>query len=246
MAARLCGIGVGPGDPELLTLKGLQRLRATPVIAYPAPETGESFARSIVAGWLDGWQREIAIRFPMRPGPTPSAAYCRGAEAIAAELDAGRDVALLCQGDPLFYGSFIGLFARLADRYPVEIVPGVSSLNACAAAAAAPLLTGDATLTVLPATLAEGPLEARLAAAEIAAILKLGRHLDKVRRVLQRLGRLAGAVCIEHASLTDQQVRPLAAVDTTPYLSIALVRLPPAGAARRVPRLAGTGKQGAP
>jgi precorrin-2/cobalt-factor-2 C20-methyltransferase len=221
---RLYGIGVGPGDPELLTLKGLRLLRAAAVVAYSAPEQGDSFARAIVAAWLDRGQREIAIRFPMRPGPPPAEIYDSAAQTIAAELDAGNDVALLCQGDPLFYGSFIGVFTRLAARYPIEIVPGVSSLTACAAAAATPLVMREETLAVIPATLDEADLTRRLAAAEIAAIVKLGRHLAKVKRVLERLGRLSGAVCVEHASLPYQRVRPLAQVDEAPYFSMALVR----------------------
>jgi precorrin-2/cobalt-factor-2 C20-methyltransferase len=221
---RLYGIGVGPGDPELVTLKAVRLLRAAPVIAYPAPVSGPSFTRSIVADWLGDHQREIAIRFPMRPGPPPIEVYDHAAAAIAAELDAGADVAVLCQGDPLFYGSFCGLLARLADRYRVEIVPGVSSLAACAAAAAIPLAMRDETLTVVPATLAEATLATRLAATEVAAIVKLGRHLEKVKRVLRRLGTLDNAIYVEHASLPDALVRPLAEVDRAPYFSMAVVR----------------------
>jgi precorrin-2/cobalt-factor-2 C20-methyltransferase len=220
---RLYGIGVGPGDPELLTLKGLRLLRAAAVIAYPAPEHGDSFARAIVARWLDRGQREIAIRFPMLPGPPASDIYDAAAQAITAELDAGWDVALLCQGDPLFYGSFIGVLTRLPDRATIEIAPGVSSLTACAAAAAWPLVTGQETLTVIPATLAEAELTNRLAAAEIAAILKLGRHLPKVRRILSNLDLLAGAIYIEHASLPDQRICRLAEVSVAPYFSMVLV-----------------------
>jgi precorrin-2/cobalt-factor-2 C20-methyltransferase len=221
---RLYGIGVGPGDPELVTLKALRLLRAAAVVAYPAPEHGASFARAIVAEWLDRGQREIAIPFPMRPGPPPAEIYDSAAASIAAELDAGNDVALLCQGDPLFYGSFIGVLARLAYHYPVDIVPGVSSLTACAAAAGIPLVTRDEPLAVLPATLAEAELERRLAAAAAVAIVKLGRHLGKIRRVLDRLGRLADAVYVEHASLPDQRVCLLADVETAPYFSMVLVR----------------------
>lgn len=220
---RLFGIGVGPGDPELLTLKALRLLRAAAVVAYPAPESGESFARAIVAQWLDRRQREIAIRFPMRPGLPPAEIYDGAAGAIAAELDAGNDVAVLCQGDPLFYGSFIGVLGRLADRYPVEIVPGVSSLTACAAAARAPLVTRDETLVVIPATLAEPELERRFAAADAAAIVKLGRHLGKVQRVLEGLGRLAGARYVEHASLSGQRACALDEIRKAPYFSMALV-----------------------
>jgi precorrin-2/cobalt-factor-2 C20-methyltransferase len=224
-SGRIYGLGVGPGDPELLTLKALRLLRQVPVIAYPAPEQGESFARSIVAGWIAGHQREIAIRFPMRPGPPPASIYDAAAAELALELECGHDVALLCQGDPLFYGSAINLFSRLAGRYRVEIVPGVSSLTACAAAAAVPLVSRDDTLTVLPATLDETQMLTRLREAETAMIVKIGRHLAKVRRVLSRLDRLDGAVYVEHATLPTQRVIPLARAnsETAPYFSITLV-----------------------
>src|SRR5947209_3748247 len=163
---QLYALGVGPGDPELLTLKALRLLRAAPVVAYPAPEHGDSFARSIVAAWIGAHQREIAIRVPMRPGPPPVEIYNDAATELAAELEDGRDVALLCQGDPLFYGSFIHLFSRLAGRHHIEIVPGVSSLTACAAAAAIPLVSRDDTLAVIPATLDEDQIAARIAASE--------------------------------------------------------------------------------
>jgi precorrin-2/cobalt-factor-2 C20-methyltransferase len=224
-SGRLYGLGVGPGDPELLTLKALRLLRAVPVVAYPAPENGDSFARSIVAAWIEGHQREIAIRFPMRPGPLPVEIYDGAAAELAAELDDGRDVALLCQGDPLFYGSFINVFTRLAGRYPIEIVPGVSSLTAAAAAAAIPLVSRDDTLAVIPATLEEDQIAGRLAASDTAAIVKLGRHLRKVHRVLNRLGLLDSAVYVEHATLPTQHIALLSAIesDEAPYFSMVLM-----------------------
>ncbi len=224
-SGRLYGLGVGPGDPELLTLKALRLLRAVPVVAYPAPEHGDSFARSIVAAWIGGRQREIAIRFPMRPGPPPRAVYDGATAMLAAELDAGHDVALLCQGDPLFYGSFVNVFTRLVGRYRIEIVPGVSSVTACAAAAAIPLVSRDDTLAVIPATLGEDQIAARIAASNSVAIVKLGRHVAKVRRVLERLGLLDGAVYIEHATLPTQRVVPFTCItpDLAPYFSMVLV-----------------------
>jgi precorrin-2/cobalt-factor-2 C20-methyltransferase len=222
---RLYGLGVGPGDPELLTLKALRLVRAVPVVAYPAPENGDSFARSIVAAWIEGHQREIAIRVPMRPGPPPVEIYDRAAAELAAELEDGRDVALLCQGDPLFYGSFINVFTRLAGRHQVEIVPGVSSLTACAAAAAIPLVSRDDTLAVIPATLDEDQIVARLAGSASVAIVKLGRHVAKMRRVLDRLGLLDVAVYVEHATLPTQRISPFACInlDMAPYFSMVLV-----------------------
>jgi precorrin-2/cobalt-factor-2 C20-methyltransferase len=224
-SGRLYGLGVGPGDPELLTLKALRLLKEVPVVAYPAPERGDSFARAIVAAWIEGHQREIAIRFPMRPGPPPIAIYDAAVAALAAELDRGHDVALLCQGDPFFYGSFINVFTRLAGRYRIEIVPGVSSLTACAGAAAFPLVSRDQSLAVIPATLDEVELARRLGEADVAAIVKLGRNVAKVRRVLDRLGLIDGAIYIEHATLADQRVAPLACIapGEAPYFSMALV-----------------------
>lgn len=223
---RLYGLGVGPGDPELLTLKALRLLRQASVVAYPATEDGASFARSIVAAWIGDHQREIAIRFPMRPGQPPLSIYNAAAAALAAELDAGHDVALLCQGDPFLYGSFINVFTRVAGRYRIDIVPGVSSLTACAAVAALPLVSRDETLAVIPATLDEEQIASRLAAADTAAIVKLGRHVAKVRSVLDRLGLLDGAVYIERATLANQRIAPLACVksDEAAYFSIAFVR----------------------
>ena len=222
---RLYGLGIGPGDPELVTLKAVRLLRRVPVIAYPAPKHGASFARSIVASWIEAHQREIAIRFPMRPGPPPAAIYDRAATALAVELDHGCDVALLCQGDPLFYGSFIGVFTRLAGRYRIETVAGVSSLTACAAAAALPLVSGDGALSVIPATLRAEQIAARLVAADIAVIVKLGRHLEKVRRMLDRLGLLDSAIYVAHATLPSQRVAPLASIkpEDAVYFSMALV-----------------------
>src|SRR5579859_2338063 len=187
MPGTVWGLGVGPGDPELITVKALRLVQAAPVVAYPAQ-------RGIVRQWLDRGQDEIVIEVPMETAPEPAqAAYDRAADRIAQELDAGRDVAVLCQGDPFFYGSFMYLFARLGERAPVEIVPGVSSLTACAAAARWPLAARDDALIVLPASLADDELERRIAAADSVALIKLGRHFARVRDVLGRLGLAAHA-----------------------------------------------------
>jgi precorrin-2/cobalt-factor-2 C20-methyltransferase len=221
----LYGLGLGPGDPELVTLKALRLLRAAEIVAYPAPKGGQSFARSIAAGWLRPEQREIAIDFPMRPGPSPTEIYDNAAAAIAAQLDQSRNVAFLCQGDPLFYGSFAAILTRLAPHYRVEIVPGVSSLSACAAAAATPLVQRDETVTVIPATLSADDLARRLAHCDAAAIIKLGRHAEKVRGVLAQLGRLESALYIERASQERERVARFAEIDPAgvPYFAMALL-----------------------
>ena len=220
------GLGIGPGDPELITVKALRLLQAAPVVAYPAPLGGDSFARAIVESWLDRGQQEIVIEVPMETAPEPAqAAYDRAADRIARELAGGRDVAVLCQGDPFFYGSFMYLFGRLAGRFRVEIVPGVSSLTASAASLQAPLAARNDVLAVLPGPLPEAELARRLEDVDAAAIIKLGRHFAKVRRVLEGLGLGDRAHYIERATLGRQLVLPLAQVDPeqVPYFSMILV-----------------------
>jgi len=228
MSGTLIGVGVGPGDPDLLTLKAVKTIVAAPVIAYPAPEGGESLARAIAASHIPDGKTEIVIETPMVPGRFPADdVYDRYAGEIGEHLSSGRNVAVLCEGDPFLYGSFMYLFLRLAEQYPTEVIPGVSSLGACAAAAGAPLVSRNQILTVLPAPLEETELESRLANAEAAAIMKVGRHLPKVRNVLTRLGRLNSAHYIERATMTDEKILPLRdAPETAPYFSMILVRSP--------------------
>ena len=225
MTGTLYGLGVGPGDPELVTLKALRLLRAAPVIAYLAANEGESFARSIVASHLPGGQTEIPIRIAMSADPTGGqAVYDRAAEELAEHLSAGRDVAVPCEGDPFFYGSFQYLFTRLAERFPVQVVPGVSSLMATAAAVPVPLVSRNDVLTVLPAPLEASVLRDRLAATDAAVVMKLGRHFAKVRAVLDELGLMSRALYVERAGLPDQRVLPLAEVEPpVPYFSMILV-----------------------
>ena len=221
----LYGLGVGPGDPELLTLKALRILRVAPVVAYPAPSEGESMARAIAAPHLPGGQIEIAIRMPLDAKRFPAEdVYAAAAQEIGGHLQAGRDVAALCEGDPFFYGSFMYLFERLAGAHRIEVVPGVSSPMACAAALAAPLAARNDVLSILPAPLEEESLAARLEVCDAAAIVKVGRHIAKVRRVLQSLGLETRARYIERASLAAERILPLGeAPDPAPYFSMVLV-----------------------
>jgi len=225
-AAQVYGLGVGPGDPELLTLKALRLLRTAPVIAYPAPDSGDSFARSIVASHLPGGQKEIAIRMPLGDGSFPKAdIYDRAARDILSEVRGGRDVAVLCEGDPFFYGSFMYLHARLARDCAVSIVPGVSSLMACAAMAGVPLSARNESLTVIPAPLPDEALRARLVNGNAAAIVKVGRHLPRVRRVIESAGIMSRALLVERATLAEQRIRRLADVGdySVPYFSMILI-----------------------
>ncbi|MCP4379966.1 MAG: precorrin-2 C(20)-methyltransferase [Hyphomicrobiales bacterium] len=229
MSGTLYGLGVGPGDPELITVKALRLLRSAPVLAYPAPETGDSLARSIVADLLPGGQEEVPIRFPLKVERFPAQeVYDRAAIILGRHLDAGRDVAVLCEGDPFFYGSFIFLFARMAEAHTVEVVPGVSSLTACAAMLEAPLATRNEVLTVVPGPLGDPELKTHLSSGSSIAIIKVGRHFRRIRDLLQDLGLGERARYVEHATMASQKILPLDRVDPdgVPYFSMILVRDP--------------------
>jgi precorrin-2/cobalt-factor-2 C20-methyltransferase len=226
ITGRLLGIGVGPGDPELLTLKALRHLQATPVVAYVSARGQPSIARQIAAPHLQPGQREINIALPMHPSPElADAAYDEGASRIGTELERGRDVAVLCEGDPLLYGSFNQLLKRLVPFYPTEIVPGITSITAAAAAARKPLTVRNDTLAVLPATLPKEALRARLGQTTAAVILKVGRHLNMVRQVLDELNLLDRAICVERASTAEQRVMPLVDMKevSAPYFTLILI-----------------------
>ena len=226
MAGTLYGVGVGPGDPELLTLKALRILTSVPVLAWPAPEEGPSLAREIVADHLPGTQREIAIRMPLLPARFPAEdVYDKAALEIGEALDAGDDVAVICEGDPFFYGSFMYLFGRLSGGHAIEVVPGVSSLTACAAALGSPLSAKNDVLSVIPGPLDADTMAQRLAEADAAAIIKVGRHLEKIRSVLAQIGLSNNARYIERATMAEQRIVPLADVDDgdAPYFSMILV-----------------------
>lgn len=226
MTGTLYGIGVGPGDPELITLKAHRILQRVPVIAWPAPPEGDSMARRIAAPHIAHDPIEIPIRMPIEATRFPDrAVYDRAAADIGAHLDAGRDVAALCEGDPFFYGSFMYLFGRIAPRFEVVIVPGISSLMAAAAALDSPLASRNDLLTVVPGPLDEDALAEAIAGADSVAIIKIGRHLAKVRRVLDRMGLSDKANFVAYATMETQALRPLASVsdDRAPYFSLILV-----------------------
>jgi precorrin-2/cobalt-factor-2 C20-methyltransferase len=225
MAGKLFGVGLGPGDPELMTLRAHRLISGAKVVAYPTLAGGKSFARAIAADAIAPGTREIVMDVPMSVERAPAqAAYDRGAAEIAGALDAGDDVVCLCEGDPFFYGSFMYLFARLSGRYEVEVVPGVTSIATCAARAGRPLVARNERLTVLPGPLPEAELRARIEGAESVAIMKVGRHLAKIRAVIDDLGLTAQAVYVERASLPEEVVCPLAqAPEKAPYFSMILL-----------------------
>lgn len=222
----LIGVGVGPGDPDLITLKALKAIDAASVLAWPAGLEGPSLARTIAEPHIKGDKIEIAIRMPMVAERFPAQqVYDDAAIEIAKHLDQGQDVVVLCEGDPFFYGSFMYLYGRMADDYPTTVIPGVSSIMATAAAVGAPLASRNDILTILPGPLDEETLYLRLRNVEAAAIIKLGKNLGKVRKVLERHDLIDCARYIEHATMDNQTVKPLADVtgDTAPYFSMILV-----------------------
>jgi precorrin-2/cobalt-factor-2 C20-methyltransferase len=226
MSGTLYGIGVGPGDPELVTLKAQRLARACPVLAYPAPDTGDSLARAIMAPHLPAKQIEIAIRVPMSVERYPALpVYDDAARDIATHLDAGRDVAALCLGDPFLYGSFMYLFQRLAERHKIVIVPGVTSLSAASASLRFPLTARNDSLAIIPATLPDDELTLRIQAADCVALVKLGRHFARARALLETLGLTPDAHYVERASMRGERIIPLADVDpaAVPYFSMILV-----------------------
>lgn len=225
MTGTLFGVGLGPGAPDLMTLRAARLIEGAPVVAYPTLAGAASFARAIAADLIAPGAQEIVMDVPMSVQRAPAQeAYDKGAAEIAAALDAGQDVVCLCEGDPFFYGSFMYLFARLSGDYRVEVVPGVTSVTACAARAGLPLAARNERLTVLPGPLPEDELRARIEGAESVVIMKVGRHLAKIRGVIDALGLTDGAVYVERATLPEEVVLPLAdAPDKAPYFSMILL-----------------------
>jgi precorrin-2/cobalt-factor-2 C20-methyltransferase len=233
-AGRLIGVGVGPGDPELLTLKAARALGEAEVVAFFAKRGEVGHARRIAAPHLRNGVAELPLFYPVTTEiPKCSgeyrdalrAFYDDAAGKIAHELDSGRDVVVLCAGDPLFYGSYMHVHARLAPRFSAEIVAGVTGMSGCWSAAAMPMAQGDDVFTVLPATLPEAELTRRLSDADAAVVMKIGRHLGKLRRALQCSGRLERALYVERGTMADAKMLPLAAKldDDAPYFAIVLV-----------------------
>lgn len=224
MTGTLYGIGLGPGDPELVTLKAARLLRDLPVLAWPALPGADSLARSIAAPHMGAGQVELRIDVPMTEGRGPAQdAYDSGAAQIADALSAGHDVGVLCEGDPLFYGSFMYLSARLSDRFGVKVVPGVTSVAGASAACNLALTARRESLTILPATLPDQALRDRLGLADSVALMKVGRHIDRVRSLLADTGFAQGAVYVERATQGGEAVLPLdQAPSPAPYFSIIL------------------------
>lgn len=234
MSGKLWGVGLGPGDSELMTVKAARVIGEADVIAYHCARHGRSIARSVAAPYLREGQHEEKLMYPIttestnHPGGYRGALadfYTGAAETLAHHLSAGRSVALLAEGDPLFYSSYMHMHKRLADRFDTEIIPGVTSVSAAAAATGVPLVEADETLTVLPGTLAKEELVRRLQDSDAVAIMKLGRTFPDVVAALTESGRIDQAWYIERASTTAQKVLPARDVDaeSVPYFSMIVI-----------------------
>jgi precorrin-2 C20-methyltransferase/precorrin-3B C17-methyltransferase len=230
----LWGVGLGPGDPELVTVKAARVIGEADVVAYHSAQHGRSIARTIAEPYLRPGQIEEHLVYPVttettdHPGGYAGAMedfYRAAADRIACHLDAGLDVALLAEGDPLFYSSYMHMHTRLTSRFDAVIVPGVTSVSAASAATGTPLVQGDEVLTILPGTLPPDELRRRLADTDAAVILKLGRSYPAVREALSAAGRLDEAFYVERASTPAQKVIPAADVDdaSVPYFSLAML-----------------------
>lgn len=231
---RLIGVGTGPGDPELLTLKAVRALGEADVLAHFAKRGNNGNARAIIAGHLKPDIIELPLLYPVtteidRNHPDYKSAigafYEESARAVADHLEAGRTVAVLSEGDPLFYGSYMHLHVRLSPRFPTEVIPGVTAMSGCWSQAGLPIVQGDDVLSVLPGTLSEFELTRRLADADAAVIMKVGRNLPKIRRALQASGKLDRAIYVERGTMENTASMKLAdkTDDNAPYFAIVLV-----------------------
>jgi precorrin-2/cobalt-factor-2 C20-methyltransferase len=230
----LYGVGVGPGDVRLLTLRAAGLIRAVDVLAYFAKAGRESSARRIVAPLIEPEREEEPLYYPVTtelPVDHPEYQsqirdfYAEAAERIAGLLREGKSVGLLGEGDPFFYGSFMHMWRRLAADFPVEIVPGVIGISGCCSRANAPLTWGDDVLTVLLGTLDETVLARRLGDTDAAVIMKVGRNIAKVRRAVSAAGLMDRAIYVERGTMQGERILPLAEMHekTSPYFSMILI-----------------------
>ncbi|MGF1591235.1 MAG: precorrin-2 C(20)-methyltransferase [Pleurocapsa sp.] len=225
-SGRLYGLGIGPGDPELITVKALRLLRSADVVAYPiSNKNKQGLARSIVLEYIKSEQIQVPLYFPFKLGQSSQPYYDIAAETLAEHLKLGRDAVVLCEGDPFFYGTFIYIYNRLCDQFPTEVVPGISSMMASAASLGVPLTYRNDVYLVLSSILPASVLKEKLVVADAAVFIKLGRHFAKVVDVLKELGLYDRAKYIEKATTSDQRIVALAEVNPSkvPYFSMIVV-----------------------
>ncbi|MGB3389860.1 MAG: precorrin-2 C(20)-methyltransferase [Pseudaminobacter sp.] len=231
---RLIGVGTGPGDPELLTLKAVRALQEADVVAHFAKRGSNGNARAIVSGHLKPEIIELPLLYPVTTEIDKDHAdyksaigsfYEESAQAVAGHLEAGRTVAVLSEGDPLFYGSYMHLHVRLSPYFPTEVIPGISAMSGCWSQTGVPIVQGDDVLSILAGTLSKFELTRRLADTDAAVIMKVGRNLPKIRRALEATGKLDRAVYVERGTMQNTASMKLGDKpdDAAPYFSIVLV-----------------------
>jgi precorrin-2/cobalt-factor-2 C20-methyltransferase len=228
------GVGLGPGDPELMTLRAHRLIRQARNVAYFRKAGRKGQAARIVEGLLAPDAVEIAMDYPVtteipvsdpRYNAVLSAFYSDCTDRLRALCEAGEDVVVLCEGDPFFYGSFMHLHTRLKDVVPVQVVPAVTGMSGAWTATGIPVTWGDDVMTVLMGTLPEDDLVERMARADALVVMKVGRNLPKVRAALTRAGRLDTAWLVECATMPGERVTRLGDLGdhVPPYFSIVIV-----------------------
>jgi precorrin-2/cobalt-factor-2 C20-methyltransferase len=230
---RIICCGLGPGDPELMSVKADRAVRDATHIAYFRKKGLPGQARRIVDGLLAQGVREYPMEYPVTTeiafdGPDYArllaAFYDEWAMRLAG-LARGTDVVVLCEGDPFFYGSFMHLYLRLRTNADIEVIAGIPGMAGCWNAVGLPIALGDDVMTVLMGTLPQDELEQRVRSSDALVIMKTGRNLEKVRRALEAAGRLGEAWLIERGTMPGERVARLADVDAAecPYFAIVLV-----------------------
>jgi precorrin-2/cobalt-factor-2 C20-methyltransferase len=230
---RIICCGLGPGDPDLMSVRADREVRAARHVAYFRKRGRPGHARTIVEGMLAADAREYPMEYPVTTeldvGSDDYARllatfYDEWADRLV-QLSRETDVVVLCEGDPFFYGSFMHLYTRLQGRAEVEVIAGIPGMAGCWNVAGLPIALGDDVMTVLTGTLPEAELERRVENADALVIMKTGRNLAKIRRVLERAGRLDEAWLIERGTMPDERIARLRDIDASdcPYFAIVLV-----------------------
>lgn len=228
------GLGLGPGNPDLMSLRAHRLLSGARNVAYFRKAGRRGQARKIVDGLIPEGALEIPLEYPVTteiPVTDPrynaclAAFYAEASARLADLARRGEDVVVLCEGDPFFYGSFMHLHARLHDRVPVEVVPAITGMSGAWTATGIPVTWGDDVLTVLMGTLPEAELIRRMSDTDALVVMKIGRNFAKVCRALRAAGLHDRAWLIEYAQMPNQRVAPLvrAGERVAPYFSIIVV-----------------------